>query len=169
MENKEKLKQEIERLKKKLADQKEGIKDVDELIKKKVDREAGLWEFDVGELEEEMWRRFASLEKNVFLASSDEIKRTGRKIDRAVYPFKKLLRIITLPFTRLLLARQNRLNRELVPLHLAAVLSLQKMKDRLNVLEERAAKLMEEQEELVDELKALKSTALKNKKESKND
>lgn len=166
MENNKKLKLEIKQIKKKLAEEKERIESIDELIKKKVDREAGIWEFDIGELEEEMWRRFASLEKNAFYTPGEEIKPRGKKIAWIIYPFKKILRIITLPFVRLLLARQNRLNRELIPLHLAAILSLQKMKDRLNILEERTAKLMEEQEELVDELKALKSTAVKNKKES---
>jgi len=181
MESNKEIRQEIQRLKEKLSERKKDIEKIETLIQRKVDREPGLWEFNFNELEEEMWNRFLSMEKNeeemwnCFLSleknsdclNMEEIKSSRKMMGWIIVLFKKILRKITTPYSRMILARQSRFNRELIPFFLASVLSLQKIKDRLNVLEARTKKVIENQEDLFDELNTLKLKINKQKKEQK--
>lgn len=151
------IKQEIERLKRKLADEMKAIEKIDILVRKKIERDVGIWEFNYEELEKELWNRFSSLEKNSDCLSFEKIKSPRKKIGWLIVFFKKIFREITKPYSRLMLDKQNRFNQELIPFHLATILSLQKLKDRLNVFEEQAHRIMENQEELIEELKSLQS------------
>jgi hypothetical protein len=64
---------------------------------------------------------------------------------------KKVLRKITNPYSRMILSKQYQFNKELVPIHLATILSLQKIKDRLNELEDVAKKILDIQEDILED------------------
>lgn len=141
----------VSQLKERLNEEKESIQDVESLVKKKIERDAGLWEYSFDELELELFERFSFLEdKSDCLASSD-ISSPRKGIGWLITLAKKVLRKITNPYSRMLLSKQNQFNKELVPIHLATILSLQKIKDRLNELEDVAKKILDIQEDILED------------------
>lgn len=153
------IKKEIQSLKARLSAEIEKVDDIEILVKKQIEREVGLWEYDFEELEAELWKRFAILEKNSDCVSEGEVF-WGKKI---LGPFfrrlKRWYRALSGPFSRSVidkkrqfnLDQQNQINQENVPFQLAVILSLQKIKDRLNVLEENLQKIQADQEDLFKE------------------
>lgn len=143
------LKSELSNLKEKIINERDKISEIADLVNRQIEREVGIWEYDFDELEKEMWKRFGTLEENSECAAAAQVSR-----------LQKLYRKLTSPFSRTVIDRQfqfnldqqNRVNRESIPFHLAVILYLQKIKDRLNTLEEIARKMHREQEELFKEL-----------------
>lgn len=167
------LEKEIRRLKARLIKEREKIEEITVLIGKQVEREAGIWEYSFEELEAEMWRRFVTIEKNSNCKS--EYKRfSNEKISgRLIQKLRNLFRMVSRRFSRTIiekekqfnLDRQNFINKEQVPFHLAIILSLQKIKDRLNLLESEIQKLDNNQQELFQQI-VRKNSVLYNEKGS---
>ncbi|HZX10659.1 MAG TPA: hypothetical protein VFG01_06900, partial [Acidobacteriota bacterium] len=135
-ENKtDKFRQKIKELKRKIHQEKEGIQKIEDLIKKKVEREPGIWEYDFYELESEMWSRYVSIEKKIERLSEKISKYSGGK-------FINLFRFIKNLRGNIIVSR------ELIPFYLTIMLSLQKLKDRLNFLEYKVKKINREKEDL---------------------
>jgi len=151
MTNPDDLKQLVSQLKERLNKEKESIKDVESLAKKKIERDAGLWEYSFDELEHELFERFSFLEDKSDCLSFTDIPSPRKGIGWLVTLAKKVLRKMTNPYSRMILNKQYQFNKELVPIHLAAILSLQKIKDRLNELEAVAKKILDIQEEILDD------------------
>jgi len=152
---------EVKRLKGELAKEIEQIDKIDTLVKKQIEREPGIWEYGFDELEAEMWRRFAYLEKNSECLTEEEKFAPDRISGKLARRFKKIYRTISSPFSRTILDKrkqydldkQNFRNLESVPFYLSMILTLQKIKDRLNYLEEKTLKIAKDQEELLFEMK----------------
>ena len=166
------IKQKINLLRQKLAEEREGIQQIEQLLLKKIEREPGLWEYDFDELEAEIWRRFSNLEKNADCISSDK-RFSPRKVTGPVITrLRNLFRTLSSPFSRSIVAKdkqfnleqQNFVNKESIPVHLAVILTLQKIKDRLNALEEKVLKICQDQEEWFQELGNLPSERDKEEK-----
>jgi len=139
-ENKtDKFRQKIKELKRKIHQEKEGIQKIEDLIKKKVEREPGIWEYDFYELESEMWSRYVSIEKKIERLSEKISKYSGGK-------FINLFRFIKNLRGNIIVSR------ELIPFYLTIMLSLQKLKDRLNFLEYKVKKINREKEDLATEI-----------------
>jgi len=151
MTNPDDLRQLISQLKERLQDEKESIQDVESLVKKKIERDAGLWEYNFDELEHELFERFSSLEDKSDCLSFTDISSPRKAIGWLVTLAKKILRKMTNPYSRMILSKQYQFNKELVPIHLATILSLQKIKDRLNELEDVAKKILEIQEDMLED------------------
>jgi hypothetical protein len=145
------LKQLVSQLKERLNKEKESIPDVDSLVKKKIERDAGIWEYSFDELEHELFERFSFLEEKSDCLSFADIPSPRKGIGRLVTLTKKVLKKMTNPYSRMILSKQYQFNKELVPIHLASILSLQKIKDRLNELEDVAKKILDIQEEILEE------------------
>lgn len=170
------VKKEIQSLKARLSAEIDKIEDVGTLVQKKIEREVGLWEYDFEELEGELWKRATTLEENSDCISEDE-GFWGNKIFGAfIRRLKRWYRTLSSPFSRSIidkkkqfnLDKQNRINQENIPFHLAIILSLQKIKNRLNVLEENIQKIQEDQEDLFRELYA-SAHELKSKEKGSRD
>ena len=157
------LKQEMENLRTLLSEERGRFTDIVKLLNRQIEREAGIWEYDFDDLQKEMWQRFAQLEDNQDCLSEDETLPSGRISSAIVRRLKKFYRTLSGPLSRSIIDKRRQfnldqqalLNRESVPFYLALILTLQKIKDRLNVLEESVERLVKEQEEQFKELKQL--------------
>jgi hypothetical protein len=163
MQDRTVLMDEIARLKARLLEERAGITEVSELLPFEIEREPGIWEYDFNELEAEMWRRFTQLEEQQDCVSEEENFPPGRVSSGVLRRVKKLYRTLTGPLSRAIidkrkqfnLDRQNLLNKESVPFYLSVILTLQKMKDRQNVMEESLVKIEKELEEQFREVQRL--------------
>lgn len=151
----------IERLRAGLEQEIAQIEKIDSLVKEQIEREPGIWEYGFEELEVEMWRRFATLEKNSECLTDEEKFPAGRISGKLFRRFKNFYRTLSSPFSRTILDkrkqydldRQNISNLESVPFYLSIILTLQKIKDRLNAIEETTRKIAKDQEDLLLEFK----------------
>ena len=151
MTNPDDLKKLVSQLKERLNKEKEGIKDIDLLVKEKIERDAGIWEYSFDELEHELFERFSSLEEKSDCLSFEDISSPRKGTGWFVTLIKKIIRKIMNPYSRMILNKQYHFNKELVPIHLASILSIQKIKDRLNELEDVAKKILDIQEEILED------------------
>ncbi len=151
MTNSDDLRQLVSQLKKRLQVEKESITNVESLINKKIERDAGIWEYNFDELEHELFKRFPSLEDKSDCMSFTDISSPRKVIGWFVSLVKKISRKMTNPYSRMILSKQYQFNKELVPMQLATILSLQKIKDRLNELEDVANKILEIQEDMLED------------------
>ncbi len=151
MTNPDDLRQLVSQLKKRLQVEKESLTNVESLINKKIERDPGIWEYSFDELEHELSERFPSLEDKSDCLSFTDISSPRKVIGWFVTLAKKILRKMTNPYSRMILAKQYQFNKELVPMQLATILSLQKIKDRLNELEDVANKILEIQEDMLED------------------
>ena len=140
----------IAQIKETLGKEKERAADIESLVKKKIERDAGLWEYSFDELEQELFQRFTSLEEKKDCLSFPDISSPRKGIGRLIILVKKTLMKITHPYARMVLDRQDQFNRELIPILLAEILSLQKIKDRLNADEGQIKDLLEVQIDLAE-------------------
>jgi len=138
----------IAQIKETLGKEKERAADIESLVKKKIERDAGLWEYSFDELEQELFQRFTSLEEKKDCLSFPDISSPRKGIGWLIILVKKTLMKITHPYARMVLDRQDQFNRELIPILLASILSLQKIKDRLNAAEGQIKDLLENQIDL---------------------
>lgn len=174
MKNSLDSKKEIQNIRKELGKQKETVKNIDDLAMKKIEREAGIWEYDFDELEAEIWRRFSNLEKNCDCISDENQFFEKRKPNSRFHKVKERYRVISEPFIRIKmeedgrfnLDKQNFVNKEYIPFNLAVILTLQKMKDRINNLEEMTRNLIKDQEELLSKYFRNNSFVKEEKEES---
>lgn len=149
------LKTTLGNLREELTRAREEITRLEDLTGGPVEREPGIWEFGFDELEEEMWRRFSILEGTADCTTDEEYFEERRWVGSLLRKWKNLWRGVSSPFSRTVLDKrkqfnldkQNRINRESIPFHLAAVLTLQKIKDRMNSLEESVRRLQREMED----------------------
>ncbi len=154
------LKKAIGQIKEEILREREAVEKIEALVKEEIEREAGIWEYGFDELEEEMWRRFHSLENHSECASEEFRFPPWKGMAPLFLRLKNFFRTLSGPFSRSVIDKkkqfnldtQDFINREQVPFRLAVILTLQKIKDRLNVLEEVIRKITEEQEELVEEI-----------------
>ena len=140
----------IAQIKETLGKEKERAADIESLVKKKIERDAGLWEYSFDELEQELFQRFTCLEEKKDCLSFPDISSPRKGIGWLIILVKKTLMKITHPYARMVLDRQDQFNRELIPILLAAILSLQKIKDRLNAAEGQIKDLLENQIDLAE-------------------
>ena len=133
MKNIQQIESQIQKIKTALADERESVEDLETLIGQRI--EAELWGLSKKELEKEAWDSFYILEKNKDCLEEEPIV-SHRKLSGAVIVlYKKVLRALLRPYTKTILARQVRFNRELVRLHLANILRLEKIEERVVALE----------------------------------
>ncbi len=155
-ENKtDEFRQKIKDLKRVIHKEKEGIQKIEDLIKKKVEREPGIWEYDFDELDSEIWKKYENIEKKIQDLSKEISECSGRN-PKNLYKFFKNLRGNII--------RQNVINQEIIPFYLATMLSLQKLKDRLNSLEFKVEKINREKEDLATEIEEYKAELERKKK-----
>lgn len=154
------LKETLARLSEELSQERDRVDQLEELTGGPVEREPGLWEYGFDELEAEMWRRFAFLEASADCTTDEEIIAAQGLKGKALLKIKNLWRSLSGTFSRTVidkrkqfnLDQQNRINQENIPFYLASVLVMQKIKDRLNHLEESLARIEKDQEGIVREL-----------------
>ena len=146
------IKQIITQLRETLSLEREKTANIGKLAGKQIERDAGLWEYSFDELEQELFQRFSTLEEKSDCLAFIDIPSPRKGIGRMVTVFKRIVRKMTNPYSRMILDKQATFNRELVPIHLATILSLQKIKDRLNDLEAHVQKILDLQEEILEEL-----------------
>ena len=166
MQEPAKIKTEMEQLRALLAEERSHFTDIVKLLNRQIEREAGLWEYGFDELQKELWQRFAQLEENQECLSEEKTLPAGRFSSALVRRLKRFYRSVSGPLSRSIIDKRKQfnldqqalLNRESVPLYLALILTLEKIKDRLNVLEGSVDIIAKEQEEQFAEMKRLLGT-----------
>ncbi|MBD3413748.1 MAG: hypothetical protein GF421_04855 [Candidatus Aminicenantes bacterium] len=146
----------VKELKRKTQEQRQQIRRISELVKKEIEREPGIWEYDFDELEQEIWNKHSRIQDKI-KDLSEQISECSGKSPRDIYRFYKQLRGNFI--------RQNVINQEIISFYLAVILTLQKIKDRLNSLEFRVDQINREKEELMIEIQELKLQLMKQEKE----
>lgn len=159
------LKTQLEIIKSELEAQRNAAASMEELIGHAVERAAGIWEMDFDDLEREIWSRFNDLEFNAdCLEKREPPEIHGMKnrllefLSNAVRNLKNPLARLYMPkYWRFNMEQQNQVNRDSVPYFLANILTLQKIKDRLNRMEEQIQKMEREQQSVYEELLNLRA------------
>ena len=159
------LKTQLEIIKSELETQRNAAASMEELIGHAVERAAGIWEMDFDDLEREIWSRFNDLEFNADCLEKREPPEIHGMKNRLMEFLRNAVRNLKNPLARLYmpkywrfnLERQNQVNRDSVPYFLAHILTLQKIKDRLNRMEEQIQKMEREQQSVYDELLNLRA------------
>jgi len=150
--NRKNIKQTGQQQKNKLSNDRKNIKEIDRLSQNKIEGK-DIWALNDVELDKEMWNRFLSLDKNSDCLPRGKITSHRKGIGWIIVLLKKILRAITTPYSRLILQKQNRFNREIVDFHLAEYISMQKIKDRINTLEGLSHEIMKNQKGLIERQK----------------
>jgi hypothetical protein len=148
MTNPQQIQSVIEQIRKTLGEEKKKIADIESLLKKKIERDVGLWEYSFDELEKELFQRVSSLDEKKENLFFPDVSSPRKGIGWLFSFLKKTIKRITRPYARMILAPQDQFNRDLIPFLLAVSLSLQKIKDRLNTVEGQIKDLFEIQKEL---------------------
>jgi len=130
------IESQIQKIKAALADERESVQDLETLIGQRI--EAELWGLSKKELEKEAWDSFFLLDKNKDCLEEEPIVSHRKFSGAAIVLYKKVLRALLRPHTKTILARQSRFNRELIRLHLANILRLEKIEERVAALEATA-------------------------------
>jgi len=149
-------KQDIARLRDRLLEDKRKAEDLSAWLGQQVEREPGIWEHDFDGLEAELWRRFTFREAHQNFTCEDRSlpqKRLPAAIFRRCH---KWYRKLTDRFGHTIIDKRKQFdleeqvmfNRESIPFDLAVILTLQKVKDRLNKIEETLQKMEQEQNEI---------------------
>jgi len=133
MKNIQEIESQIQKIKAALADDIESIQDLETLIGQKIEVE--LWGLSKKELEKEAWDSFFLLDRNKDCLEEEPIVSHRKYIGAGIVFFKRIFRTLMRPYTKTILARQVRFNRELVRLHLANILRLEKIEERVAALE----------------------------------
>jgi len=154
----EKFEQALKELKKEIHEERKNSRKMEDLIKTELEREPGIWEYDFDELESEIWKKHAGIEKKI-KELSEKISECSGKGPRNIFRFFKNLRGNII--------RQNVINQEIISFYLAMMLSLQKIKDRLNSLEYKASQINREKDELISDIEEYK-VRLRKKKDEKS-
>lgn len=89
-----------------------------------------LWSLSFAELDQEMASRLSSLNEDIDCSPRGPISSHRRHIGQWIVLAKKALRTLMAPYTRLLLARQNRFNEDLVAFHLASFIRMRRLEER---------------------------------------
>lgn len=160
------LGKQISRLKDELFSQKESASSMEELVGHRIERDPGIWEMDFDQLEKEIWTRFENLEYNADCLEKKPAPRNLSKKDRFASFLRTAWRNIKNPLSRLYIEKtwkynldqQNQVNRDAVPFNLAVILTLQKIKDRLNYMEEQIKKIEQDQQTIYDEINRVQNS-----------
>jgi hypothetical protein len=133
MEDTRELEKQIQKIKAALAEEWESVPDLETLIGERIKGE--LWGLGEKPLEKAAWDSFFFLEKNKDCLEEEPITSRRRFAGRIIIFGKRIWRALMRPYTRMILERQSRFDRELVQLQLANLLRLEKMKEKMEALE----------------------------------
>jgi len=133
MKNTEEIDREIQRLKKTLSDEKENINAIEELIGGRI--EVDLWGLGEKDLEKMTWESFSFLERNKDCLAPTPITSHRKYVGGFIVAAKKTWRALTRWYAESILRRQKEFDRELIQVLLATLLRLEKMNERIGVLE----------------------------------
>jgi len=135
------IREEINSLKAQIIREKKKIHDIQDLITENIDRGIELWEYTFMELDDELKNRFSSLKERSESMHPDEVKSHRKKIGPFIVFVKKIIRILTYPYShwikdkQQIIDKQREFNKELIPFLLATILGLRNLRDRLENLE----------------------------------
>ena len=143
MNDQERVKAEIAELKELYRELRTRSSSIEKLVNRTVDREIDVdfWELSGAEIVNEMWNRLAVLDADADCLPAGPIRSHRRLLGWPIAFGKRILRALTMPYSRMLLEKQNRLNRELVNFHLLTFLKLRDLEKRIRELEMTGSEL----------------------------
>jgi hypothetical protein len=144
MENTREIEKQIQKIKTSLAEEIESIQDLETLIGERIQGE--LWGLSEKALEKAAWDSFFFLERNKDCLEEEPLASHRKYVGPAIVFFRKVFRALMRPYTKLILARQSRFDRELIQIQLANLLRLEKIEKRVAGLETRALTSRTEQD-----------------------
>jgi hypothetical protein len=133
MKDIQEIETQIQKIKAALADERASIQDLEALIGRRIEVE--LWGLSKKELEKEGWDSFLFLERNKDCLEEEPVVSHRKYVGAGIVFFKGIFRRLMRPYAKMILARQRRFNGELIRLHLASLLRLEKIEKRVASLE----------------------------------
>ncbi len=144
MTDSQEIERQIQKIKAALAEKRASIEDLETLIGENLEGE--LWGLGEKSLEKAAWDSFFFLDRKTGNLEDEPITSERRMIGPLIVLAKKIWRALFRPYSRMILERQNRLNREFVRLELANLLRIEKLKERLEALERKTVAPGEEKD-----------------------
>jgi len=154
----EKIVKEISRLKEDIFKQKEKIANIEELVKKEIDRDfsVDLWELSERELDNEMSARLSFLNDDIDIRPDSKAITSHRKIlGKPIVFIKRIIMKIANAYTNTILEKQRRFNDQLVAFHLASFIRFRHNEQKIKAIEEKLKTFEEDQDLLLDRLENL--------------
>lgn len=154
-QDKQRIANEISRLKEELSRQKEKITDIKELVKQDIDRDfsINLWELSEKELDSEMGNRLSFLNDDIDTRPDPGIIASHRRIlGKPVVLIKRLFMKLTGFYTNTLLEKQRRFNEQVVAFQLASFIRSRHNEKRIKEIEGKIKTIEEDQEMLQEQL-----------------
>lgn len=158
-QDKQRIANEINRLKEELSRQKEKITDIKELVKHDIDRDFSidLWELSEKELDSEMGNRLSFLNDDIDTRPDPGIITSHRRIlGKPIVLIKRLFMKLTGFYTNTLLEKQRRFNEQVVAFQLASFIRSRHNEKRIKEIEEKIKTVEEDQEMLQEQLDTLR-------------
>jgi hypothetical protein len=158
-QDKQRIANEINRLKEELSRQKEKITDIKELVKHDIDRDFSidLWELSEKELDSEMGNRLSFLNDDIDTRPDPGIITSHRGIlGKPIVLIKRLFMKLTGFYTNTLLEKQRRFNEQVVAFQLASFIRSRHNEKRIEEIEEKIKTVEEDREMLQEQLDTLR-------------
>lgn len=152
-----KVRQKLGFLKEELIRQKEGSKEIKDLIGREIEThyETDLWELSGKELDQEMGELLTSLNEDIDCLALKKITSRRKMMGGFIVPAKKIIAGILRPFLRACLAIQRRFNQNAVRFQLATFIRCRRLEKKLEGIEKIAAEIEEQQGALLDAIRSL--------------
>ncbi len=135
---------ELDRLKEELALKRESIRDIEQLVKRPIDREfeLDLWQLSPRELDAEMGDRLSALNDSIDpRPTRDSITSHRRLLGKPIVMMKKMMMRLLQPAIDTMLEKQRQFNQQAVAFHLASFIRMRQNEQTIKELEETLAEL----------------------------
>jgi uncharacterized protein (DUF342 family) len=146
---------ELDRIKEELAQRRDRLQSVEELVKDPIDRDfaVDLWQLSPRELDAEMGDRLSALNDSIDpRPTRDSITSHRRILGKPVVLVKKLVMRLFQPAIDTMLEKQRQFNEQAVAFHLASFIRLRQNERTIKELEERLAELDHRLLDLADDI-----------------
>jgi hypothetical protein len=152
-----KVRQKLGFLKEELIRQKEGLKEIKDLIGREIEThyETDLWELSGKELDQEMGKLLTSLNEDVDCLALQKITSHRKIMGSLIVPAKRIIAGILRPFIGAYLAKQRQFNQNTIRFQLATFIRSRRLEKKLEGIEKIAAEIEEQQDVLLDAIRSL--------------
>jgi hypothetical protein len=151
------IRQKLSSLKQDLIRQKEQVREIGDLVKKKIEThyDVELSELSGKELDQEMGRLLTFLNENIDCLSPQKITSHRKIIGKFIVLAKKMTTGIIRPVLGAFLEKQRRFNESAVRFQLASFIRHRKIEQRLEAIEKIVMEIEDQQDALLDAVRSL--------------
>ncbi len=153
----EQIVKELDRLKEELAQKREKIQQIEQLVKRPIDREFSLdlWQLSPRELDAEMGDRLTALNDSIDpRPTRDSITSHRRLLGKPIVLAKKISMRLMQPAIDTILEKQRLFNEQAVVFHLATFIRLRQNEQTLKEIEDSLAEMDNRLQDMASEIRS---------------